>query len=591
MPVQPNAHPEMRPPRATGVRLVQIYGALLVAAAVLIWAFALRDLQPLTASIEVRWWWLIPAFGLAEILVIHLDISRQAQTLSLSEVPLIFGLFLAAPAELVVAQAVGVGLALAIYRRQSALKVIFNVGQTALVAMVAIGVFRALVPAGDTFGWGSWLAALAATMTADVVAAGLVSSAIGLLDRWTIPSLRSFLGLGAVATFANTALGLLGVELVRNDPVSLTLLTIPIVVTYLAYDAFWRQHRRSQHFEFLYESMHRMNTAHSPEEAIAQLLREARSMFHAEVSGVILLPETPTEPVRRAVLNGDDHLELLTPIQFDAGLIPTGKPLLWLTQYGRPRRRLELLGHDVRDAIAIELRDDNGTIGAIVVADRIGDVNTFTNADLKFLETFGTHAVVALKNGYLQRSIGELSDVNTELAHRALHDPLTHLANRTLFIDRLEHALSVRDPNGTYIGLLFVDLDDFKTINDAHGHAAGDRVLIAVAERIRACLRPSDTAARMGGDEFTILLESVQTQGEIDAVSTRILQALAVPIAVGETEIQANASIGHTMSHRIPGNASDLIAQADSAMYVAKSHGKGQWASAPSPEPSNAASA
>lgn len=585
MPHQSNTDSEPRSSRPTGVRLVHLYGAVLLTAAVMIWAFLLRDLESLPGPIEIRWWWLVPAFAVTEILVVHLDFNRQAQTLSLSEIPLIFALFFAAPGELVAAQALGVGLTLMLYRRQSAMKVIFNLGQTAIVAIVAVAVFRALLPSGIAFGWGSWLAALTATITADIVAGILVSSAIGLLDRWTMPSLASFLGLGMVATIANTALGLLGIELVNNDPGSVMLLVVPVVVTFMVYNAFWRQRRRSQHFEFLYESMRRLSRALGPDEAVAQLLREAKDMFSAEISGFVLFPTVRDEPARRSVLDGDNRFELFVPVPVivDGPTLDGHESLLWEVQYGRPRRHLEILGRTVRDAIAIQLRGDSGSIGVIVVADRIGEVNTFTQADMKFLETFGTHAAVALENRYLERSVGELSDVNTELTHRALHDPLTHLANRVLFRDRLDHALSVRDPDDTYVGLLFIDLDDFKAINDTHGHEAGDQVLVAVAERIRACLRPSDTAARLGGDEFTILLESVQGQDEIDAVSTRILQALEVPIAVGEIEIQANASIGQTISRRVPGSATELMAQADSAMYVAKSHGKGQWAAADSP--------
>lgn len=583
MPLQSNTDTEARSPRPTGVQLVHVLGAVLLTAAALIWAFLLRDLESLPGPMELRWWWLVPAFGVAEILVVHLDLNRQAQTLSLSEIPLIFALFCATPGELVVAQALGVGLTLALYRRQSAMKVVFNVGQTAIVAIVAVAVFRAVLPSGTTFGWGSWLAALAATVTADIVAATLVISAIGFLDRWTTPSLRSFVGMGMVATIANTALGLLGVELVSDDPISIALLIVPVVVIFLAYDAFWRQHRRSQHFEFLYGSMHRLNHARGPDDAVTQLLREAKDMFSAEVSGFVLLSTAPDEPAHRSVLDADDRFELLVPVVVDGRTFEGRGSLLWEAEYGRPRRHLEILGRDVRDAIAIELRGDRGVIGVIVVADRVGDVSTFTQADMKFLETFGTHAGLALENRYLERSVGELSDVNSELTHRALHDPLTHLANRALFADRLDHALNMRDPANTHIGLLFIDLDDFKTINDTHGHEAGDQVLVAVAERIRACLRPSDTAARLGGDEFTILLESVQNRSEIDAVSTRILQALEVPIAFGEIEIQANASIGQTISRRVPGSATELMAQADSAMYVAKSHGKGQWVAAEAP--------
>jgi diguanylate cyclase (GGDEF)-like protein len=155
----------------------------------------------------------------------------------------------------------------------------------------------------------------------------------------------------------------------------------------------------------------------------------------------------------------------------------------------------------------------------------------------------------------------------------ALHDPLTKLPNRTLLLDRLGLALSRAGRLGSLVAVLFLDLDGFKAVNDSLGHAAGDELLIQVAERVRGCLRPADTVARLGGDEFGILLEEVSDATEVHAVADRILDALRVPMTVQGKELVTGASIGVVLGASEEG-AGDLLRRADLAMYVAKAGGK-----------------
>src|SRR5439155_4695664 len=131
-------------------------------------------------------------------------------------------------------------------------------------------------------------------------------------------------------------------------------------------------------------------------------------------------------------------------------------------------------------------------MGTIMVANRMGDVSTFDEEDLKLFETLSNHASVALEKGRLEESVAKLTELEGQLKHQAFHDSLTGLANRALFSDRVEHALVHRNRlHDNSIAVLFLDVDDFKTVNDSLGHEAGDQLLIAVAERLRSCLRPS----------------------------------------------------------------------------------------------------
>jgi diguanylate cyclase (GGDEF)-like protein len=170
----------------------------------------------------------------------------------------------------------------------------------------------------------------------------------------------------------------------------------------------------------------------------------------------------------------------------------------------------------------------------------------------------------------------ELLGREQQLAYLAFHDSLTGLANRTLFYDRVGHAVLRQDRAGTPVGLLYIDLDGFKAVNDGLGHAAGDELLKEVAERLTACLRSSDTVARLGGDEFAVLADPVHEVDDIMIVANRIVATIgqAFPLSSGVARI--GASVG--VATRTPGDGDldDFLQRADSAMYAAKAAGKGR---------------
>ncbi len=173
-----------------------------------------------------------------------------------------------------------------------------------------------------------------------------------------------------------------------------------------------------------------------------------------------------------------------------------------------------------------------------------------------------------------RRLLVELRSEREHARYQALHDPLTGLANRTLFYDRVEHALALR-PQAGLTAVLFCDLDDFKTVNDGLGHAVGDALLVAVASRLRGCLRAGDTVARLGGDEFAVLLEQ-RTESPAQ-VADRLLVALAAPLTLSGTRVQVTASVGLATAEpegRDGLDVDELLRRADTAMYAAKGRGK-----------------
>ena len=192
--------------------------------------------------------------------------------------------------------------------------------------------------------------------------------------------------------------------------------------------------------------------------------------------------------------------------------------------------------------------------------------NAFTDRDVQLAQMLVREAAVTFDNARL----------TDELRQQAYRDPLTGLANRSRLQDRVDHALARllgRSPN--HAAVLFIDLDHFKHLNDRFGHAKGDQALQVIADRIRAIIRPGDTAGRLGGDEFAIVLEDVESVEVVEAVCHRLLTGLSQPIDLGDVAPIVGASIGYALSDGVT-NSEDLLRKADIAMYAAKAAGRGQ---------------
>lgn len=169
------------------------------------------------------------------------------------------------------------------------------------------------------------------------------------------------------------------------------------------------------------------------------------------------------------------------------------------------------------------------------------------------------------------RDITELTSHVTTLMHQACHDPLTGVTNRSVMDDRLHHAIDRAQRARSKIALYFIDLNDFKIVNDRYGHEAGDKLLIGIASALRACLRNSDTISRFGGDEFVIIVEDIEGEDHIQAILTAIEFAISEPITIdNETSLVANASIGMALYPDDATDADSLIKAADVSMYLQK---------------------
>ncbi len=208
-----------------------------------------------------------------------------------------------------------------------------------------------------------------------------------------------------------------------------------------------------------------------------------------------------------------------------------------------------------------------------LLAHRDGSVRHFEILHTNLLDDPSVRGIVL--NG---RDVSERKAFEEQLAHQAFHDPVTHLANRALFSERARHAVARGRREEVGLAVVFLDLDDFKVVNDSLGHAAGDAVLLEVAKRVNASIRASDTAARFGGDEFAVLLEDVEDPQAAAETAERILAALGEPIRLQEKDYVIRGSLGISIAEPgAPTDADELIRNADAAMYIAKSDGKGGY--------------
>jgi diguanylate cyclase (GGDEF)-like protein/PAS domain S-box-containing protein len=254
------------------------------------------------------------------------------------------------------------------------------------------------------------------------------------------------------------------------------------------------------------------------------------------------------------------------------------------------RALCELIGYSEDELTAVSFQaithPDDVAVGAeALVRLRTGELRTFST-EKRYIHAAG-HAVwislnvsvVTGSDGLPGYMVAQMQDVTerrraeADLAHQAMHDALTGLPNRALFMDRLGVALSHLDRRPWPLAVMFVDVDRFKLINDSLGHQSGDDLLRALAERLRTTMRGSDTVARIAGDEFTILCQDLADESEGAVLAERLVAALRDPFTVGGREIFVSASIGVANVHDGRLDADSLLAQADAAMYQAKGRG------------------
>jgi diguanylate cyclase (GGDEF)-like protein len=553
---------------------------LAIGAAVLaLFLAGFEDFSPLFKP-HLPWWALAAAFLVAERCVVHLHFRRSAHSFSLGDLPLVFGLLFASPHDLIIGGLIGTATTMVLDRRLPPIKLVFNLAQLALAISVATIIVNAFVAVGDELGPLVWLATLVATEVSALVTVLLIGLAISLSEH-RIPgkTLVQMLAMDSVVTVTNASLALAGAVLVANDARAIPLLLVPLATVFLAYRAYVLQQQRHEKLEFLYEATRTLSRAPEIVLALEGLLARTTEAFRAEMAEIVLF-SSDTGPPLRTTLGPGDTKEIMQPM--DPGvaeelrsLVRDEAPSVMLSAPFTSERLHRHLGdRRITDAMVAMLPGEDRIIGTIMLANRVGVVRSFTADDLKLFETLANNASVALQYDRMEQAVLQLRELQEQLHHQAFHDPLTDLGNRTLFINQVRDALG----SGTNtLAVLFIDLDDFKTLNDSLGHAAGDEMLISVADRLRETVRPADAIARLGGDEFAVMVSDHRdaTQFAIE-IAERMLKAFEEPLPIGGRQFTVHLSVGIATT-REARHADELIRNADLAMYRAKDRGKGRY--------------
>ncbi|HTT87413.1 MAG TPA: diguanylate cyclase [Acidimicrobiales bacterium] len=414
---------------------------------------------------------------------------------------------------------------------------------------------------------------------------GFSTPSLEAVDRrrsqlWTI----AFAGLACLATAVGLLTSAKGHELGFANRLGFRIGTVVLVVALAGYVMEKERHlrrlsnllvnervlgaalsNRLKELAVLYEAGKALNSVLVIEEVLQLILSSAFELLEAS-SGYIMLLEGADELVVacRAGVVTEDQENLKLGESIAARVVRDREPLLIQGSVAEKGRI------DTESAVCVPLIHRDGVLGVLILKGAPDHV--YSEHDLRAVSLFAEHAAIAVANARLYEAERALS---VQLSHQVVHDPLTGAANRVLVADRLNHALArVRRGEGL-MGVLFIDVDDFKVVNDELGHGVGDHVLTAIAQRLGGCVRPSDTVGRYGGDEFVIVCEDLADDDGAGDIADRVLEQFAVPFPTPAGGRLLSASIGVvTCGAETPVEPDAVIRAADRAMYRAKMEGK-----------------
>ncbi len=573
--------------RLNGPWRLVIFSIFLGVIGAALWLLPLQGVQRTTTMDAIPWWVELAMFYATSLLWVQVRVHREVSTLSLTEIPLVVGLFLVDPHQLLGCYVVGVLLASWTRRRRIRwVKDFANATLDVLYIAVAVLVFKAVGPvASDPLASRSLLGVAIAM----IVAGGFIYP-IALNIGITLMQGRIRLGeilraylFQVVATTTNASLGIVALLVFTTRPVLAIALVPPIILVLAGQLAAGESQRRADRNEFLYRTTEILHSSQQLGERAGELLNGVTKMFGVARAELVVIPEVRGPAVRFVSTGDDEHAALLTSELTFAEQEVLNELRTTAILSGAVARDQSLgLALAERSASAgtiVVLRGLEGPQGMLLLLDPIRDNVKLGVHEQSLLTTVAGLISVALENGQLAEAIKAMSVEKAELARRAFYDPLTQIANRSLFIETVTKSLGQLAETQRPIAVMFIDLDGFKEINDTFGHAVGDRVLSAVAARLRVQVRKLDLAARIGGDEFGMLLDGMRHKSDASVVADRIIETLHRPIPIGDAMVTIGASVGVAVVDD-PADApepEELMRRADMAMYLAKRQGKNRF--------------
>jgi len=572
--------------RLTGAQRLVIFSVCLGLIGAALWLAPLGGVQRTSNAAAIPWWAELLACYITSLLYVQVRVHREVSTLSLTEIPVALGLFLIDPHQLLACYVAGVLLASWTRRRVQWVKDFANAMLDILYIGVAVLVFNAVGPdAHDPLGGRSILAFAAA-----MIAAGWFVYPIALNVGTSLAQGRIRMGdivraylFQVAASTTNACLGIVALIILITRPVLAFALLPPVLLVLAGQIAATESQRRADRNDFLYRTTEILHSSRQVGERAGELLSGITSMFGVERAELVVIPELRGPAVRFTSTGDDDHAAVSTS-ELTFGEQEVLNELRTSNILGGPiaanqSLTLALAERSATAGTVVVLRGREGPQGMLILIEPLQGRAKMGAHEESLLATVAGLISVALENGQLSEAIRAMSVEKAELTRKAFYDPLTQIANRSLFLEKVEGALAQLTTTQRPIAVMFIDLDGFKEINDTFGHAVGDQVLGAVAARLRVQVRKLDLAARLGGDEFGMLLDGMRRDTDASVVADRIIETMRRPITVGDAVVTIGASVGVAVVVN-PAEAPDpeeLMRRADMAMYLAKRQGKNRY--------------
>ncbi len=551
--------------------MVSLGAALCSVAALLIGFVVERSPQlPLQLPVVLAFFGLLVT-GMTPLL---LEVESNTFSVSLTDIPIVIALLSMQRVPFIVAGAAGTVVAM-LFSRRPPLKLFFNASSILIEMAVAAAIFDYTVTDAGFASWNTW-AGLVLGMTAANLVSGLAINVVIYLagDPLTVRQAMRHSTIGLVNSGAATVLTLMAAMTMDVTLLAVFPLMLLAAVSIIPLRRYARLSRRYDGLLLLHEFTAGLSGSTDLDSTLQKVLSETSKVLRANAATIVL---------------ANDGNPLCLAHNDKESLITSGDAV-WqrVIEAGHPtclsRESTEcgnfLMKRGLKDLMAVPLLHGDQVIGAIVVANRLGETSTFDADDLSIFGTMANQTTVTLEN---MRLIGELRDESAERKHQALHDELTGLPNRAHLYVTLDQRLSVGPA-----AVAVLDLNRFKEVNDTLGHHVGDEVLIQTARRLRQALPSSALVARLGGDEFAIVLFGVSRIPDAISKLSALELAFTAPIELDAMSLRIDASIGVAISPDHGTDRATLLQRADVAMYAAKAvHGTAVRAYEPSQERSS----
>jgi len=553
--------------RRSVVVVVQGLALLLVATAL---GGPLVGADPLSGLVPLPWWVLAAAFAVTEACVLHVQTAREARTVSVSELPLVLGLFFASPVDLVLGRLVGSAAVFA-WQRRSPLKTGWNLALISAQTVLTTAVLHLVITAAPDSEPLAWIGALAGAFAAHALGSIALAAVIAVYERdLDLRGLLRDIAVGDPTAPVVVTIGLVVVTSLQASLVSAWLLVPALTGLVLGYRAYAGLTERHLDLERLLRFTQAVSDSPGTDQVLTQVLSEARGLLHADRAEAVFIGSRDgvTAHVRLGPSGRLSRSE--ETVRTDAWVLDLvvhdGQSVLLQRGTRDSQQREWLDARAAREAVVVPLRGSTGVLGALVVLDRLGDVRTFDTGDVTLAENVAAQAGVALQNG-------ELVD---QLRHDAVHDALTGLPNRSQLQRGLTTALEkVADGRSPGTAVMILDLNGFKEVNDALGHQQGDRLLAVVGQRLTDAAGSAALVTRLGGDEFAVLAGDLADEDAAVRLGRRLLRALEHPVPLDGMEVEVTGSLGVALAPAHATEPAALLKRADLAVHDAKASTRG----------------